>query len=247
MSADGITADLANALPGGETPDVVTPEVTPPADAVSKAEFDALQTKLADVTNKLGGLSETAALVEKAKQIFFKQDTGTPLSKDDMAVRTELLRIMPELKNVPNISEALQQIKTSAAAAQSGIHASAWNFQQSLQRDYKIGVDDPEMAEMIGVNIKEWINKDPARVQRYFAGDTKEIVKEGFEHVVGKLLGPARLAKKRDVVARVANAPIVPARGGVAGVDGGKSASLDFSDKKSVRAALRSSFVSDDV
>ena len=249
MPEDSIRTGLGEALINQEAPAPEAHVEAPAEPVVPKAELDALNARVASLTGELGGLKETAALVEKAKALFLPSAEGAPLSKEDQAVKGELLRLFPDLGGVGDIKKALDQIKFAATSAQEATHANAWSQTQSLLKDAKIAADDPETAEMIAVNIREWVNKDPTRIKRYYSADTKEVIKEGFEHVVGKMYGPARLAKKRDVVNKTLNAPIVPARGGVAGGIAGQPGGadkLDFSDKKSVRAALRSAFPSSD-
>lgn len=229
------------AEPGAE-PAVETPPAEPTApQGVTPEQLAAIQGELEKTKGELSSLQETKALVEKAKTLFLKEDKGVELTTKDVEIKKELLRIMPELADLPNVKQALTQLGQAAKQAEQGVKANAWSYVQALQADYGVGKDDPEMSEMIGVNIREWINKDQARLQRFYTGD-KEVLREGFEHVVGKLFGPARLERKRKTLEKVANAPVVPARPGVA-AGGGSPDKLDYSDRKAVRAALRNAYV----
>lgn len=216
---------------------------TPLADTVSKAEFDAVLTRLQDAGREIQNLKEIQVYVEKAKQIFGGQPEGTPLSERDQTILKELKRLVPGLQYLDQIPKLVEGVKEASAQAGDALAEAAWAHQINLQKEHDLAPADRETSELIGGNIRSWMEKDQSRLRRYFGGD-KDVIREGFEYVVGKLYGPARLQAKRQRIDSVRRAPIVPtsrgsAGSGSSGEGGGK---IDFQNKKDVKTALRAAF-----
>ena len=237
-----IATDLAAAIEPVAAP-VETP--APEAPAPPSVDVSALQAELEAARKDIAAAKEVAAQVEQVRKIFTKTEEGTPLTAQDKQIRDEILRIVPEVRDAASAKEYVQKFQEIAKEAQKSIVERAWTYTQSLAKEHKLP-EDPEAIAAIGSGMKAWIDADPQRYRRFATGD-KEVIKEGFDHIVSKLYGPQRLAAKRAAVAKAQSAPVVPARGGVAGGFSAPSATkIDFSDKKSVREALRSSFVVSD-
>lgn len=197
--------------------------------------------------SQIAELQSVAGIVKKAQEFFGGAAKAEPeLSDRDRAVKSEILRIMPELAEAVRAGKDVKDLKetvaATGAAATEQIATAAWGVQQQLQVQFGVAVGDQDASEMIGTNIMSWINKDTARVRRYYAGD-RSVLEEGFKHVVGKLYGPARLEAKRGVAAQRDRLPTGgPSRGGSPAAGGGREApKVDFRNRGAVRAALAAS------
>lgn len=207
---------------------------------VSPETAQALIARLQEASTRIRQLEGVQAKVERIEKAFSDPDKPAELSDRDKAILAELHRLVPGLKHVEDIPKLKEALTTAGAAAQEGMADAAWAYQLTLQKESGVGADDGELNEMIGVNIREWVKKEPERLKRYFRGD-KDVIREGYEAVTSKLFGPARLAKKREMVVKK---PVVPGARGSSGGPGGTVTQVDFSDRKAVRSALRAALAS---
>jgi len=183
-------------------------------------------------------LRSVAGFVKKAQELFAPKRAQPELTERDKLIRSEMLRIMPELADLKDVHQIKETIVQTGAAAQEQIATGAWNVQQDLQKEYQVAVGDADASELIGAGIMSWLNKDQARSRRFYSGD-KTVLEEGFKFVVGKLYGPARLERKRQIIRDRDRLPTGgPARGGSPAGGGRETKTLDFRDRKAVRTAL---------
>lgn len=246
--------------PAGDSPETPkseeTPQGQPAGDTKKYVTLEAHQELLRRLDSKdaqLAELQSVAGIVRKAQEFFGGAAKAEPeLTDRDRAVKSEILRIMPELADAvaagKDVKDLKATVQATGAAAQEQIATAAWGVQQQLQGQYGVAVGDADASEMIGTNIMGWINKDQARVRRYYAGD-RSVLEEGFKHVVGKLYGPDRLAGKREMRQRRDALPTGgPSRGGspAGGGDGQGAPKIDFRNRSAVRAALAGSLGNSD-
>lgn len=233
------------------------PQGQPAGDTKKYVTLEAHQELLRRLDSKdaqLAELQSVAGIVRKAQEFFGGAAKSEPeLTDRDRAVKSEILRIMPELAEAiaagKDVKDLKATVQATGAAAHEQIATAAWGVQQQLQGQYGVAVGDADASEMIGTNIMSWINKDQTRVRRYYAGD-RSVLEEGFKHVVGKLYGPERLAGKREMRQRRDALPTGgPSRGGspAGGSGGGEGApKIDFRNRSAVRAALAGSLGNSD-
>jgi len=249
---EDIKAQLQGAIGDSPTPDasdVKEPDVKPGTDAgsgsgstVSLEAFNEVLARLKDTNAQLESMRGGLAFVEKVKQVLADDSAGTQMNPRDKMVLQELHRLVPGLKYLESVPQMIQAVEKTVAENKSSAADSAWTFQQALQKEHKIAENDPEVTQMLGIQIREWINGDKTRSRRFLSGD-QNVVKEGFEHVVNKLYGPERLAKKRAAVTRAASLPTVPGSRGGAGASGSEPA-INFKQapglvRHDVRSALK--------
>jgi hypothetical protein len=250
---EDIRAQLKDATADSSTASAETVETKPDVSAgtdagtgsgsstVSLEAFNEVLERLKSTNAQLESMKGGMAFVEKVKQVL--TDDKPVQSPRDQMIRDELYRLIPALKYVDSIPQAIEAIQVATKKNSDFAADTAWKTQQDLQKEFKVATDDPEVTQMLGVQIREWLRADETRQRRYTNGD-REVIREGFEHVVGKLYGPDRLAKKRDTVARARALPSVPGgRGGGAGQPG-ETPQINFKQapglvRKDVRTALR--------
>ena len=218
------------------TPDV-TPEVTP--EYVSKADYDRVVADVATLKESLTTAGQKLSVIDKvAEMLAGKKDSG--LSTEEQAVVTELRRLMPHVlpnaKALDSMPQLVETVQAASKAAAQGLVEAAHGYLLELQSDSGMNVGDAKVNFHIGSAVKEWVNQDNSRRERFWRGD-RTVIKEGFEEVKAMFSG-ARRDEKRTVMETVTSRPRNTGPTGSPGAAGSPK-TLDFSDKKSVRDAFK--------
>ena len=216
---------------------IVEPVSPAPTETVSKADFDRIAGELETLKTAYTEAGKRLTVIDRvAEMLTGKSDS--PLSDNDQAVVKELHRILPQLKHLDSLPKITQTVDAAARAAADALTQAAFGYQLELQQEAGLKVDDADANYMIGSAIKEWINADQGRRARFWRGD-RTVVKDGFETVQNKLLGPARRQDKTATLQTVASRPRNSAPGGGSQGAGGETQTVDFKDPKAVRAAFK--------
>lgn len=225
--------------PAGDQPPAEAPvDATPAPETVSKADFDQVVAELGSLKAAYGEAGKRLAVIDKVAEMLTGGKQDASLSDNDQAVVKELHRILPELEHLKTLPGIKQAIESTGQAAATALTQAAFGYQLELQAEAGIKTDDQEANYLVGGAIKDWINMDSNRRARFWRGD-KAVVKEGFETVRTKLLGPARRQTTADTLRTVASRPHNGAPGGGSQGAGSEPPTVDFRDPKAVRAAFR--------
>ena len=229
------------------TEEIVPVEVpaAPAPEPASKADYDSLVAQVATLQASLGEAGKKLEVIDRVKDQLTTLITGkeaSTLTVEEQAVVKELQRLMPHilpdagaLKALPDIAQTVQA--ASRAAAESLVQA-AYGCQLELQQEAGLKVDDPKVNKLISAGLKEWINEDKTRRDRFWRGD-RTVLKEGFDEVKAVISG-GRRADKAATLSTVTARPRSTSPAGSPGANGEAPPTVDFNDKRSVREAFKS-------
>lgn len=226
----------------------VTPEATlePKPEFVPKADFDKLVGELDGLKTAYGEAGKRLSVIDKVAAMLTGKEEST-LSTEEKAVVSELQRLMPHilpnakaLDSLPNIAKT---VEAASKAAADGLAQAAYGYQLELQAEAGVPVDNPGLNRLIGVGIRDWLNMDQNRATRFWRGD-RAVIQEGFKEVHEMALGPVRRASKQGIMSTVSSRPKNASPGGGGAPSNGEVPTIDFQDKKSVRAAFKTALAS---
>ena len=214
------------------------PAPQPQPESVSKAEYDALLGKVSQLEGSLAKAGERLSIIDRVAEVVTGKSAQATLSKEDEAVLTELNRLIPGLKHLNSLPQLAQTMQTAAKTAAESLTQAAYGYQLELQQESGVKVDDPKVNFFIGTAIKEWINQDQGRRERFWRGD-RTVIQEGFKDVKASVLDGLRQQSKVDTLKTNFSRPKSSAPAGGASATGTGPAAVDFTDKKSVRDAFK--------
>lgn len=236
--ADDLTPEQVEAKAAEDAAAAAAATVAP--EFVPRADFDRLVAEMGSLKGTLTEAGTRLQVIDKVAAMLQGKEEST-LTKDEQTVVSELKRLMPHvLPNAKFLDSAPQLLKTvesAQKAAGDALVQAAYGYQLELQGESGMTVDDPKTNFYIGTAIKEWINQDNTRRQRFWRGD-RTVVKEGFDEVKG-VLGSTRLTTKRATIETVGKRPQNAGPGAGRAGASGETTTVDVSDRKSVREAFK--------
>ena len=207
-------------------------------DVVTRAEFDQLIAQNKTLAGALLDAGKKLEVVDKVADMLRGKSADT-LTEQEQSVVKELHRIMPNLKaldSLPTIEKAVQQ--ASAVASETLVQA-AFGYQLELQEAAGIRIDDPKTNRVVAGALRDYMNEDKTRGERFWRGD-RTIIKEAFDDVKSSVLDPLRTGEKKAVGDIVKHRPKNAAPVGSAGAGGGgEPGKINFQDPKAVREAFK--------
>jgi len=211
-----------------------------PPEFVAKADYDKLAEHVGKLTTTLEDAGKRLAIVDKVANLLAGKPESA-LSAQEQAVVTELKRLMPHILPhadfLDHAPKLLETVAEASKAASETLVSAAFDYQLRLQADAGLKVDDPKANFYIGTAIKEWINQDGTRRARFWRGD-HSVVKEGFDEIKAVVIDPLRRGDKSKVVSITRTRPVNAGPGSPGGSGGAGETTVDFRDRKAVRAAL---------
>lgn len=213
---------------------------------VSKVDYDTLVGEFQSLKLSNVEIGKWLPLINRVASALVGKPEST-LKPEELQVVGELKRLMPHV--LPNIEalDSLPQIQSTiqsaAMAAADALAQASFGYQLELQTEAGLKVDDPKLNRFVGVAIKEWINEDRNRAERFWRGD-RTVIQEGFKEVLETVGATFRRSEKQDTLRVVAARPRSASPGGGSQASNGEVPSVDFQDKKSVRAAFRAALAS---
>lgn len=213
----------------------------PKPEFASKGDYDKLLGEVSGLKEALGKAGERLALLDTvADAITGKKESD--LTTEDALVVKELRRLMPHilpnagaLDSLPKMTAA---VDASAKAAAQALTEAAFGYQLELQEAAGLPIEDSKLNFHVGVAVKEWINQSPARVSRFWRGD-RLVLKEGFEEVKDLFVGTKRTVEKQQVASAIVARPKNAAPVGKGAPNSDTGPTVDFTNPKSVRTALK--------
>ena len=129
-------------------------------------------------------------------------------------------------------------LTAAARTAAEALTQAAFGYQLELQAEAGLKVDNPKLNKFIGGAIKDWINEDRDRGSRFWRGD-RSVIQEGFKEIAETVGATFRRAEKQAITQVNFARPASKSPGGGTSGANGEVPTVDFADKKSVRAAFR--------
>lgn len=226
FGAEGAGGDGAGVQPGaGPAPG----SAAPAAPVAPGPDVAALQSRIA----ALEGLSGKVEIIDRLQEVFAPAP-GERLSPKDKALRDELVRLLPELKDIDQVKTVLPQIATAIGQESEARLAQKVTTAQGVVAGLmsEVGLDPRNGAALSALEdtLSAVIARDQGLTAQWARGDVRGAVKQAWDVVNKQILAPVRVGAKRAAAQTTFGAPRATPRGGAPSAVPAAAPSVDFAD-----------------